>query len=188
MLPPLAEEPQLAPCASSGRAWRLWVARHSQSEARPLGPQPPPRGLQRAASKVADFTALDNLGPASAVADAGRAVALEPRSALNFHCQGRALHQSHLLAEAVLTLQLTTTLQRKYLTNAAVITTTGLELGLGHLLLGVLAICCLLLHASTPPCLPYLTLPPYLTLGRGTPLGHALWHRWRGSMVKVPPW
>jgi hypothetical protein len=38
--------------------------------------------------------------PASALADAGRAVALEPRGGLNFHCQGRALHQSHLLAEA----------------------------------------------------------------------------------------
>jgi len=38
--------------------------------------------------------------PASALADAGRAVALEPRCGLNFHCQGRALHQSHLLTEA----------------------------------------------------------------------------------------
>ena len=28
---------QLAPCASSARAWRLWAARHSQSEAQPLG-------------------------------------------------------------------------------------------------------------------------------------------------------
>ena len=34
--------PQLTPCASSGRAWRLWAARHSQSEARPLGARPPP--------------------------------------------------------------------------------------------------------------------------------------------------
>ena len=38
-VPPLAV-PQLvfAPCsnASSGRAWRLWAARHSQSEAQPL--------------------------------------------------------------------------------------------------------------------------------------------------------
>jgi len=52
----------LAPCASSGRAWRLWAARHSQGEAQPLGAQPPPRGLKRAASKVADFAALDHPG------------------------------------------------------------------------------------------------------------------------------
>ena len=44
-LSPLAV-PQLAPCASSGRAWRLWAARHSQSEAQPLVPQPPPRVLE----------------------------------------------------------------------------------------------------------------------------------------------
>ena len=29
--------PQLTPCASSARAWRLWAAQHSQSEAQPLG-------------------------------------------------------------------------------------------------------------------------------------------------------
>ena len=52
--------PQLNPRASSGCAWRLRAARHSQSEARPLGPQPP-LGLKRAASKVADFTAFDHL-------------------------------------------------------------------------------------------------------------------------------
>ena len=49
--------PQPGSCASSRRAWRLRAARHSQSEAQPLGAQPPPRGLKRAASKVADFTA-----------------------------------------------------------------------------------------------------------------------------------
>ena len=38
--------PQLGSCASSGRAWRL-TARHSQGEARPLGPQPLPRVLDR---------------------------------------------------------------------------------------------------------------------------------------------
>ena len=43
--------PQLAPCASSARAWRPRAARHSQSEARPLGAPPPPQGLERAASK-----------------------------------------------------------------------------------------------------------------------------------------
>ena len=59
-VPPLAV-PQLAPCASSGRACRLWAALYPQSEAQPLGAQPPPRGLERAASKVADFTAFDHV-------------------------------------------------------------------------------------------------------------------------------
>ena len=44
--------PQLAPCASSGRAWQLWAARHSDEEAGPLGAQPLPRLLERAASKA----------------------------------------------------------------------------------------------------------------------------------------
>ena len=52
---------QLAPCASSGRAWRLRAAWYSQSEAPPLA-LPPPRGLKRAASKVAHFTAFDPPG------------------------------------------------------------------------------------------------------------------------------
>ena len=60
-VPPSAV-PQLAPCASSARTWRLWAARHSQSEAQPLGTQPPPRGLKRTASKVADSTAFDRAG------------------------------------------------------------------------------------------------------------------------------
>ena len=47
--------PQLGPSASSGRAWRLWAARHSRSEAQPLGAQPSPQVLKRAASKVAAF-------------------------------------------------------------------------------------------------------------------------------------
>ena len=52
--PPLAA-PQLGSCTSSARAWRRWAARHSQSEAQPLGaPPPPPWGLKRAASKVTD--------------------------------------------------------------------------------------------------------------------------------------
>ena len=53
VITPLAA-PQLAPCASSARAWRLWAARYSQSEAQPLGrpatasggrSEPPPRSL-----------------------------------------------------------------------------------------------------------------------------------------------
>ena len=44
--------PQLGPCASSGRARRLWAARHSQEEANPLGVPPLPRLLERAASKT----------------------------------------------------------------------------------------------------------------------------------------
>ena len=35
--------PRLGSCTSSGRAWRLWAARHSQEEASPLSAQPPPR-------------------------------------------------------------------------------------------------------------------------------------------------
>ena len=54
--------PQLGSCASSGRAWRLWAARHSQEEAEPLGAQPRPRVLERAASKAADFSAFDPSG------------------------------------------------------------------------------------------------------------------------------
>ena len=41
---PLAA-PQLGPCASSGRTWRLRAAQHSQEEAVPLGAQPLPRVL-----------------------------------------------------------------------------------------------------------------------------------------------
>ena len=40
--------PELASCASSGRAWRLWAARHSQEEAGPLGAQPLPWMLELA--------------------------------------------------------------------------------------------------------------------------------------------
>ena len=54
--------PQLGPCGSLGRSWRLQAARHSQSEAQPLGAQPPPRGLKRTAAKVTDFTAFDYVG------------------------------------------------------------------------------------------------------------------------------
>ena len=68
VITPLAV-PQLAPCASSGRAWRLWAARHSQSEAQPLGAQPRPQLLERAASNVAHFAAFVHLGNDSAVAE-----------------------------------------------------------------------------------------------------------------------
>ena len=54
--------PQLGSCASSGRARRLWLAWHSQGEAQPLGAQPMPRVLERAASKVAESTAFDPSG------------------------------------------------------------------------------------------------------------------------------
>ena len=55
--------PQLGSCASSGRAWRLWAARHSQGEAGPLGAQPLPRVLALAASTVTDSTAFDAQQP-----------------------------------------------------------------------------------------------------------------------------
>ena len=56
--------PQLGSCASSGRAWRLWAAWHSQGEAWSLGSQPLPRVLELAASTAADITALDHVGGA----------------------------------------------------------------------------------------------------------------------------
>ena len=49
--------PQLGSCASSGRAWWLRAARHSQEEASPLSAQPLPRVLELAASKAAGSTA-----------------------------------------------------------------------------------------------------------------------------------
>ena len=48
--------------AASGRARRLWAARHSQEEASPLGAQPLPRVLELAASEAAHFTAFDRPG------------------------------------------------------------------------------------------------------------------------------
>ena len=57
--PPSLAAPQLGPCASSGRAWRLRAARHSQEEAGPPGAPPPPEVLKRAASTAAaDVTAF----------------------------------------------------------------------------------------------------------------------------------
>ena len=50
--------PELGSCASSGRAWRLWAARHSQGEAQPMGPQPLPQVIELAASSVADSLAF----------------------------------------------------------------------------------------------------------------------------------
>ena len=63
--------PQLGSCASSGRAWRLRAARHSQEEAGPLRtgrPQSLPRVLELAASKAANFTAFDLQEPHDVVA------------------------------------------------------------------------------------------------------------------------
>ena len=59
--------PRLASCASSGHAWRLWAARHSQGEVSPLSAQPPPRMLEPAASTGADSTAVDHSGAARAM-------------------------------------------------------------------------------------------------------------------------
>ena len=49
----LWQRPSSPPCASSARAWRLWGgSAHAQGQRpRPLGPQPRPRALERAASK-----------------------------------------------------------------------------------------------------------------------------------------
>ena len=54
----MVKVPQHGSCASSGHAWRLWAARKSQEEAGPLGAQPLPQVLERAASKAADFHRL----------------------------------------------------------------------------------------------------------------------------------
>ena len=56
---------KLSPCASSARAMRLQPAWLSQSDAQPLGVQPPRRGLKQTARKVADSTAFGHLGGAS---------------------------------------------------------------------------------------------------------------------------
>eukprot|EP00964_Phaeocystis_antarctica_P119064 scaffold82805_cov49-Phaeocystis_antarctica.AAC.2 len=58
----LLAAPQLGPCTSSGRAWRLRAARHSQEEAGPQGAPPLPRVLEQAASKAAHFPAFDYPG------------------------------------------------------------------------------------------------------------------------------
>ena len=57
--------PPLGSSASPGRAWRLQAARHSQTEADPLGAQPLPRVLELAASKAAHFPAFDHAGARS---------------------------------------------------------------------------------------------------------------------------
>ena len=61
---PLLAVPQLGSRASPGRTMRLWEARYSQGEAQPLGAQPSPRGLERAASKVAYLSAFVHAGGA----------------------------------------------------------------------------------------------------------------------------
>ena len=63
-VPPSWAVPQLGCCGSSGRAWRLWLSRHSEGEAGPLGAPPVPQALELAASKVTDSTASDVTGTA----------------------------------------------------------------------------------------------------------------------------
>ena len=58
-VPPLGSMvPQLGSCTSSGHAWRLCAARHSQGGPRPRGSQPPPQVLALAASEAAHSTAF----------------------------------------------------------------------------------------------------------------------------------
>ena len=59
---PLLALPQLGSCASSGRAWRPWAARHSKKEAGQLDAQPLPRLPEPAASNVTDSAAFDHVG------------------------------------------------------------------------------------------------------------------------------
>ena len=56
--------PQLAPCASSARAWRLRAARHSQSEAQATGRAATAPGAQasRLQRTFVDVTAFDHVG------------------------------------------------------------------------------------------------------------------------------
>ena len=59
IVPPLGAVPQLAPCASSGCAGRLWAARRFQEEAGPPDAQPLPRVLELAAApEAADVTPI----------------------------------------------------------------------------------------------------------------------------------
>ena len=76
-MPPLAV-PQLGSCASSGRSWWPRAARHSQGGPRPPGPQPQPRVLELAASKVALSLRLSIQEPVDAQAFPDRRHALKP--------------------------------------------------------------------------------------------------------------
>ena len=77
--------PQLGSCASSGRVWRLWAARHSRGAAQPLGTPPMPRVLELVASKAADFPGFDHPGGAAA---AHRAEAPRPGGELAGRLRG----------------------------------------------------------------------------------------------------
>eukprot|EP00964_Phaeocystis_antarctica_P080735 scaffold50443_cov36-Phaeocystis_antarctica.AAC.1 len=70
-VPPLAVT-QLGSCASSGRAWRLWLARHTPRE-RP-GHWAPSHclGCLLTASKVAHLTAFDHPGGSCSPVSRGR--------------------------------------------------------------------------------------------------------------------
>ena len=57
---PALTAPQRSSCASSGRAWRLSAAQHSQEEVGALGAQPLPQVLEPAASKATDSAAFDS--------------------------------------------------------------------------------------------------------------------------------
>ena len=54
--------PQLGCCACSGRASRLWAARHSPGRGSATAAQPLPRLLEPAGTKAADFDAVDHVG------------------------------------------------------------------------------------------------------------------------------
>ena len=74
--------PQLGSCTSSGRAWRLWAARHSQGEAGPLSALPLPRVRELVVSKAADIPALfDHAGAANTNHLDGAATVDAPKSA-----------------------------------------------------------------------------------------------------------
>ena len=59
---PALAAPQLAPCASSARAWRIWAARHSQGEAPPTGRQANPSGSHASRLQSRRFHRLRGAG------------------------------------------------------------------------------------------------------------------------------
>ena len=79
---PPSAVPELGACASSGRAWRPWLARHSRysqgdrPSPEPIGAGPVPRVLEPAASKAAD--AADDAADVTAVYPPGTLGSLPP--------------------------------------------------------------------------------------------------------------
>ena len=85
--------PKLGSCASSGHAWRLRPAQHSQQEAGPLGAQSLPRALELAASTAADSAGSDHPGKGKGAAGMEMALTMSWR---NPNLQGRDQGCNHM--------------------------------------------------------------------------------------------